>query len=272
MPEKKHGGKENRPHLGERITGKDLLYAAVPAFVYTLLSNTVYAFITASGLIHSAIQLQAVSVSVCLLVFIWYAHREHLAVKSRKSTVFRYPAAFCYAAAVVMCGIVNNYIFAIIQSKFQDVSKGYAHVTEVFYQQELGLELITLCVLAPIAEELVYRGFVYQRMRAKGSETMAAVFSALLFGALHFNIVQFFYASVLGILLAHIVYKTGSLTAAAAAHMAANLVSVLWTETDWLDLLNQDGLKRYAAAGICLVLTGIFISYGNQLMRHERRV
>lgn len=251
---------------------KHLLYAAVPALVYTLLSNTVYAFLSAGGFLDSAILLQAVSVSVCLAAFIWFAYREHVTVKSRKKTVFRYPASFCYAVAVVMCGIVNNYIFAVIQSKFQDhaLSEGYARVTEVFYQQDLALEIITLCVLAPVAEELVYRGFVYQRLRTKSSETMAAVFSALLFGALHFNLVQFFYASVLGILLAHIVYKTGSLIAAAAAHMGANLVSVLWTETDWLDFLNLDGWQRYAAAGTCLVLTGIFISYGNQLMRRER--
>ncbi len=238
--------------------------------VYTLLSTAVFELSAAGGLIRLPILRQAVSAAVCLLIFGWYAARQNMAVRSRKKTVYRYPASFCYGMAVVMCGIVNNYIFTVIQSKFQDFSSGYAHVTEVFYKNGLAVEIMTLCILAPLAEELVYRGFVYQRLRAKGSETMAAVLSALLFGALHFNLVQFFYAVVLGILLAHIVYKTGSLIASAAAHMAANLVSVLWTETDWLDFLNQEGIRRYAAAMFCLVLMGIFMSYGNQMMRHEQ--
>ena len=72
---------------------------------------------------------------------------------------------------------------------------------------------------------------------------------------------------MLGILLAHIVHKTGSLPAAAAAHMAANLVSVLWTETDWLDLLNQSGGRLYVAALVCLALMGIFLSYGNRMVK-----
>lgn len=250
---------------------KDYAYAAAPAVAYTLLSNVVYALLASGGMIRTPILLQAVSVAVCLAVFGWYAQREHVAVRSSKKTVYRYPAAFCYVMAVVMCGIVNNYIFAVIQSKFQDFSSGYAHVAEVFYKNELAVEIMTLCILVPVAEELVYRGFVYQRLRAKSSESVAAVLSALLFGALHFNLVQFFYAAVLGVLLAHIVYKTESLIAAMAAHMAANLVSVLWTETDWLDFLDQEGIRRYAAALFCLMLMGIFLSYGNQLMRHENR-
>ncbi len=93
--------------------------------------------------------------------------------------------------------------------------------------------------------------------------------SALLFGALHFNLVQLCYAAVLGLLLAHIVERTGSLIAAAAAHMAANLASVLWTETDWLDFLNQEGIRLFAAVA-ALALMAVFLSYGNQLMRHEK--
>lgn len=87
---------------------------------------------------------------------------------------------------------------------------------------------------------------------------------------MHFNLVQFVYAFVLGLLLAHIVSKTGSLFTAIAAHMAANLVSVLWEETDWLDFLNQTGIRQHGAAVISLVLMWIFLSYGNNLQKKIR--
>ncbi len=251
------------------------MYAAAPALLYTALSNAVYSLCAWSGLFASKsasrLWMQAVSVLVCLLVFGWYAYRAGIRLKSRKKGIYRYPASFCYVMAVVMCGIVNNYLFSMILSFVRNRSSGYWEVVQVFYNHDLGLEILTLCVVGPLAEELVYRGFVYQRLRAQYREAVAAALSALLFGILHLNLVQCVYAFVLGILLAHIVYQTGSLLAAAAAHMAANLVSVLWTETDWLEVLNQSGSRLYAATALCLVLMGIFLSYGNRMMLRERQ-
>lgn len=249
------------------------MHAAAPAFLYTAITNAVHVVLADSGRFTSGIQMQAVSVSVGLLFFLCYALRIRSTCRrpDREKGVFRYPAAFCYVMAVVMCGVVNNYLFSIIMSVIRDFSSGYFEVVKTFYTKDLWMEIVTLCIIGPLAEELVYRGFVYQRLRREGSQTVAAAGSALLFGLMHFNLVQCVYAFVLGILLAHITERTGGLAAAAAAHMAANLVSVLWTETDWLDVLNQSGSRQYAAAVICVVLMGIFLSYGNRMTQRERK-
>lgn len=265
----KTGYKGSADAADAKLSWQGLFYAAAPALLYTILTNVVHMLFAAGGLIASGILLQAVSVFICLLFFGWYAYRAGITVRSRKRGIFCYPASFCYVMAVVLCGVVNNYLFSIIMSAVEEFSTGYWRVTAVFYHNGLGIEILTLCILGPAAEELVYRGLVYQRLRERGSAAAAAVWSALLFGVMHFNLVQGVYAFVLGILLAHIVYQTGSLLAAAAAHMAANLVSVLWTETDWLDFLNQSGRRQYYAAVLCLVLMGIFLAYGNQMMRSD---
>lgn len=253
-----------------RLSVRELLYAAAPALFHMVITNTAYTALAAAQVSDSKIMLQALSVLTSLVFFIWYASRSHIQIRSRKKGIYRYPAAFCYVVAVVMCGIVNNYLFSIVLSLIGKFTSGYWNVIKVFYNQDLFLEIIALCVLGPAVEELVYRGFVYQRLRESCSEGKAAVWSSLLFGLLHFNLVQCVYAFVLGLLLAHIIYKTGSLLTAAAAHMAANLVSVLWQETDWLEFLNQTGSRQYAAAVVCLVLMGIFLSYGNQMARRVR--
>lgn len=77
------------------------------------------------------------------------------------------------------------------------------------------------------------------------------------------NLVQFIYASIFGLLLAYFTEVTGNLTGAAAAHMAANLTSVLRAETNAFDFLDQNpvirtvsmlGLFLISAAGIfCIV-------------------
>lgn len=255
-----------------KLTWQGLFYAAAPAFLYTALTNAVHSLLAASGKFTSGIRMQAIAVSVCLLFFIWYAFRVRLTVRDRdrETGVYRYPAAFCYVVAVVMCAVVNNYLFSMIMSVVRNFSSGYFEVVKVFYTKDLWMEIFTLCIIGPMAEELVYRGFVYRRLRERGSQAAAAVWSALLFGLMHFNLVQGVYAFVLGILLAHIVERTGGLAAAAAAHMAANLVSVLWTETDWLNILNQSGSRQYVAALVCLLLMGIFLSYGNRMTRCKK--
>ena len=58
--------------------------------------------------------------------------------------------------------------------------------------------------------------------------------SALVFAALHFNIVQFTYAFLLGIALAIFVEKTGKVYPAVIAHMVANGIAVIRTETGFL--------------------------------------
>lgn len=249
---------------------KDLLHAAAPAFMYTILINVVHTLLQEAGVSDSGMILQALSAAVSLLFFVWYAFRcgRFLRVKGGKKSVCRYPASFCYVSAVVLCGVANNYIYMILQSAIGLSDRGYERVAQNFYQQELLIEILALCVFGPLAEEIVYRGFVYQRLREKHSETMAAVCSALLFGVMHFNLVQCAYAFVLGILLAHIMNRTGSIITAAAAHMAANLVSVLWTETDWLELLNQTGGRQYVAAVLSVAFTGMFLSYGNRMSRY----
>ncbi len=251
-----------------RITLHTLIYAASPALLYTALSSITYSVIALALPDCSAIIMQGIALLVCLAFFIWYAVRERILVRAVKKSAYRYPASFCYVSAVALCSIACNYL--IVFTGLTEISAGYKHVSDIFYNNRLLIEIITLCVIGPMVEELVYRGFVYQRLRYKGGRSMAVLLSALLFGALHFNLVQGVYAFTLGLLLAYIGEQTGSLVTAAAAHMAANLASVLWTETDWLDFLNQGTMGAYGVTAVCLLLTAVFISYGNRLIRLEK--
>lgn len=245
-----------------------LLHAAVPALLYTALSNAVYSLLRSVQPKMSGILPQGIALAVCLAYFVWRAVQEGVFYTAGQTKgIYRYPAAFCYTASVVLCGIACNYL--IYFTGLKTVSQGYRHVSEIFYGNGLWLEIFVLCVLGPAAEELVYRGFVLRRLRAETSDHVAVLLSALLFGFFHLNLVQGVYGFVLGLLLAVIVCKTGSIATAAAAHMASNLTSVLWTETELLKFLNQQGKGIAAAAVFCLLLTGIFAGYGNRMVSRD---
>ena len=85
-------------------------------------------------------------------------------------------------------------------------------------------ELLGAVILAPIGEELIYRGIVL-RCSAKISQRFAIFFSAFIFGIMHGNPYQFVLGFLLGVPLAMITLKTGSIVPAIICHMTNNLMA-----------------------------------------------
>lgn len=87
----------------------------------------------------------------------------------------------------------------------------------------LAAKLLFLAILAPIIEEYVFRKQLIDRMRIYGGKT-AIIVSALLFGLIHGNLFQFFYAFMLGLCFGYIYLNTGRLRYSIAAHILVNTV------------------------------------------------
>lgn len=93
------------------------------------------------------------------------------------------------------------------------------------------------------------------------------VISALLFGVLHMNLVQFIYAGILGILLAWFMEKCGHFYGAFLAHVGANLMAVLRVETRiflWMEAGKPAFYGATAALAILAVLMLGVIQIQNQ--------
>ncbi len=78
-------------------------------------------------------------------------------------------------------------------------------------------------ILAPIFEELVFRGIMLDKLRGYGDKT-AIFFTALTFGLFHGNLSQFFYAFALGLILGYIAMKTNTIKYTVILHMAINII------------------------------------------------
>jgi len=127
---------------------------------------------------------------------------------------------------------VNN---IIAMTPLVQMSEGFQEANQSFFAGTVVFELLGSCLVIPIAEELLFRGVVYKRLKLYFGVTPALIGSALIFGIMHVNLVQFLYAAVIGLLLAFVLEKTGKLSMAVFGHIAANLVAVLRTETGWLE-------------------------------------
>jgi membrane protease YdiL (CAAX protease family) len=77
-------------------------------------------------------------------------------------------------------------------------------------------------VLAPLAEEIFFRGYVFRAMSARKGYARGLVYSSMLFGLVHFNLAAFLPLTVGAVLLAVSYRRSGSLWTPIVAHALNN--------------------------------------------------
>ena len=84
---------------------------------------------------------------------------------------------------------------------------------------------VSICLLAPLTEELVFRGAILTAFRkSRYHPWFAIIMSALFFGIIHINLSQIPHSFLMGLLLGWIYVRTRSLIPCILAHMANNTV------------------------------------------------
>lgn len=148
---------------------------------------------------------------------------------------------------------LNN---VICMSPLVELSEGYEEASEAFYGSTIWLELLGSALITPILEELLHRGIVYKRLRNMFGLFPAIIVSAFIFAGLHFNIVQFLYAFLLGLVFAIFMEKAKHLYAPILAHIIANTIAVIRTETGILEN-TVDGSVFAWTVSVVLLIIGI---------------
>ena len=101
--------------------------------------------------------------------------------------------------------------------------------------------ILTVGILAPIVEEIVFRKFLIDRT-VKYGEWVAILTSSLMFGLFHGNFAQFFYATLLGGIFAYVYIRTGKIWITIVFHMLINLSTSVVTVT----LLGNADFDKFA--------------------------
>ena len=130
-------------------------------------------------------------------------------------------------AAIAILALVTSALVNIIMNVtgIAGLSKQYADFSKEFFSVPISLQILTTVILVPLAEELIFRGLAYERMRNLAGVLPAVFASALLFGVSHGNISQGIYAFLMGIPLA-LTYEKEGLSGALLFHAFCNLTSV----------------------------------------------
>ena len=93
----------------------------------------------------------------------------------------------------------------------------------------VALMVVNIVLLAPIFEELLFRGLILNKLKERYSATMAIVISSALFAAIHFDPKVFPVLFTLGAVAGYSVHRTGSIMPAIGIHMLNNLFAISLT-------------------------------------------
>lgn len=127
-----------------------------------------------------------------------------------------------------------------------------------------------IAILAPLAEEMVFRGAVLRTLldvTGNGRHWLAIGISAVAFGLVHGNEAQFLHATVLGLVLGWMYYRTRSIVPGMVLHVVNNTVAFLMfrlmpnmADAKLIDLFAGDGQKELMAVGfsLCLLLPALY--------------
>ena len=87
--------------------------------------------------------------------------------------------------------------------------------------------VILLGIVAPLTEEILFRGIILKGLASRYSPTKAILISAILFSLFHLNPYQFFAAFVMGLFLGYLYFRMKSILPCILAHSFSNLLVVL---------------------------------------------
>ena len=115
-------------------------------------------------------------------------------------------------------------------------------------------------MVAPVVEELVFRGVAYTSLRNVMPRWLAAVLVSAAFGLMHGAVIWFCYTFVLSFAMIFVYEKVKSLWAPIALHMAFNLLGQMPLMGEnpsfvGVTLVAAGGIALTAVSGILLVAT-----------------
>lgn len=159
-----------------------------------------------------------------------------------------------------LVALAGEIIFSIIESMGVHIND----LTSELPTDPFGLIIYFLAVVicAPIFEEILFRGPILAQNLKYGA-FFASVISGILFGLIHQNHDQMFFATVLGFIFCFIDIKAGSIIPSIVAHMAVNGYSFL--NVFFLSFTNYNDIMHDPEAALegpdfALVITGILNS------------
>ena len=107
--------------------------------------------------------------------------------------------------------------------------ESYVESSASLTSQQPVIDFLAVVLMAPLVEELLFRGVIYDALCAFVPAGAAVVFQAMLFGSTHGTLLWILYSTLIGCVLGYVRKRTDSLWPCILMHSAFNGSSYLFT-------------------------------------------
>ncbi len=166
-----------------------------------------------------------------IIYFVKVKYRQRLAaiglkIKDARKLIFLGGLAYLAFLPILAFILLTVIIVAILFNYYppeQTLIKLFLQEKSIWF---LIYSIIMVVIIGPIFEEVFFRGFSYNAIKRKWGAQTAMVLTALVFASLHGNLIGFFPIMALGLLLAYMYEKTGSLVSPITIHILHNAMMI----------------------------------------------
>lgn len=203
------------------------------------------------------------------VILLGYVHRrtdlDWRYIRPLFNTRFDWRIWPCVAISVVGLGMLDTELMKVairiapVPEWMQEIYR-----SEILRKTSFLSAVFGAAVIAPLGEELLFRGIILSGLLAHHSRVCAVLLSAVLFGMLHLDPWTFVPIFISGMVWAWWVIRTGSLLPALFGHALNNLIAVAILHSDISDIdisgdLNDVAFNPwwFSAAGVALAAVGL---------------
>ena len=138
-----------------------------------------------------------------------------------------------------------------------NVLGSYEDVSSSLIKGSLVLQIISIGIIVPITEELVYRGLLYNRLKLVTNIKLAAIITSVMFGIFHFNLLQGVYAGLLSFVLIYVMDLYKSIIPSILIHSSVNISALLGTYFGISDRINESMVAYILVMTVELIVAGL---------------
>ena len=121
---------------------------------------------------------------------------------------------------------IGNLVQEVWPISFEELARRHRLVNPTTWSSGVSA-LVALVLVAPVTEELLFRGWILKDLETEYGRTPALLWSSLLFGLVHIEASAIIYATLAGLILGIVALRAKSTLASIAMHAGVNAVPLL---------------------------------------------
>lgn len=225
------------------------------------------------GQVHMSIVFAAI-VAIPVFYIIGIARKQNL-IEVCSFSHIKPISVLVLIIAGISINLSSGYLLEITQRV--EFLKSYFEAHDKLMETLVGgsniiIAFIGTAIVAPIIEEILFRGLVFNELKKAMSVTVAVVLQGVLFGIYHMQVVQGAYAAIFGILMGLAYVWTKSIWSSIIIHIMINgtsfILSNISEEVEFIKVLEGYNPMIFAIS-LILVVVCYFYLHKNRIQLSE---